>query len=80
MEPVTVRLAASKADGYLTLVVENDYDPALSKPKRGAGVGLTNIRRRLQLIYGADASCETNGENGVYRATLRMPVVIPEYK
>lgn len=80
MEPVTVRLTASRSDGYLTLLVENDYDPEITKPKRGAGVGQTNIRRRLQLIYGADASFETRGENGVYRATLRVPVVIPEYK
>lgn len=38
------------------------------------GIGLQNLRRRLQLIYGDDASLTTSKTDGIFRATLSLPL------
>jgi two-component system, LytTR family, sensor kinase len=57
-----VRVAASRADGLLHLSVYND-GPLLDRDGRSVkdGIGLSNLRTRLKLLYGND--CELRLEN-----------------
>jgi len=70
----TVRVTAEQVDGTLRLAVENPCDP--DRPRRqGGGVGLSNVRARLQALYGADAWL-TAGETGeTWIVQIGMPAV-----
>ena len=76
--PVIVRVAA-RSDGKNLLLSVSDNGPAAmtnaaaDKPS-GTGVGLANIRRRLEVIYGASARLETIAHDDGFTAIVRIPL------
>ena len=72
IEGGTVKVAAILADDALRLSVENEVDEdALRRP--GEGVGLQNVRRRLDALAAREARLDTYRENGCFRVTLTLP-------
>jgi LytS/YehU family sensor histidine kinase len=71
-ECVKIITQAKIIDGYIEIIISNNYDPAPSL-KRGTGTGLLNVSRRLELFYGKKASMKTSKENGIYAVTLYIP-------
>lgn len=71
-EEVMVELTCSEENGFVVIVIKNDYDPDAIK-KVGQGIGLSNIRKRLQLIYQRQDLLETIADKMVFRAILRLP-------
>ncbi|MBN2681567.1 MAG: histidine kinase [Bacteroidales bacterium] len=49
-ETVYIKLLADCNQSYLKLTIENDFDSE-TPPRKGAGVGLKNVKNRLNLIY-----------------------------
>ncbi len=79
-ERVQVRISAAQRDEDLVLEVANDgvRDEAGAKTH---GIGLGNVRARLDLIYGAKASLDIDqAEPGVFRVAMRFPVAVMEEK
>jgi hypothetical protein len=68
-----LRIEARRAGDRLRLVVENPYDPG-RPARRGGGLGLDNVRRRLAARYGGDARMEVEAADGRYRVALHLPV------
>jgi two-component system, LytTR family, sensor kinase len=70
-----VRVAASRSDGMLHLTVYND-GPLLDREGHAVkdGIGLSNLRTRLKLLYGADFELrlENFGVTGV-QVSLALP-------
>jgi LytS/YehU family sensor histidine kinase len=54
------------------VAVENAFDPDAAPPNR-LGMGLRQVRRRLELRYGGAASMQAGARDGVYRVELRFP-------
>ncbi|MCG8477010.1 MAG: histidine kinase [Cytophagales bacterium] len=52
-DPVSIRIGARKEGEFLSLRIQNTFDPE-AKPRKGKGIGLKNLRERLRLIYGRD--------------------------
>jgi two-component system LytT family sensor kinase len=71
-ECVRIRTQAKIIDGYIEIIISNNYDPTPSL-KRGTGTGLINVTRRLELFYGSKASIKTSKENGIYTVSLYLP-------
>jgi signal transduction histidine kinase len=76
--PGAVYLGAHRAEGRLSLVIENDGPDAASAElipqPPGAGVGLANTRARLEKIYGADYHFQLiNRPDGGMRISLNLP-------
>jgi len=71
-ETVQIFTRAKVNEGYLEIIIRNNYDDAPSQ-KRGTGTGLVNVTRRLELFYGNKASMKSTKENGVYTTTLYIP-------
>jgi two-component system sensor histidine kinase AlgZ len=69
----SVRLASSCEDGHLSIVVENTYDPE-STPNRRSGMGLANVRRRLEARYGNRAVLRVAPEAQLFRVALSIPM------
>ena len=71
-ESVRIITQAKIIDGYIEIIIKNNYDPAPSS-RKGTGTGLLNVTRRLELFYGNKASIKTPKENGIYTVTLYIP-------
>ena len=68
----TIRIAASRTPARLSIVVENPCDP--DRPRgTGAGVGVSNVRKRLGALYGAEAIVNSSEQGGVWRMELSFP-------
>jgi len=68
-----VRLATHCSNGTLIITVENSLDPD-SQPVRRGGLGLTNVRRRLEARYGGQAAMKAGPDTNRFRVVMRIPM------
>ncbi|WP_309604392.1 histidine kinase [Phenylobacterium sp.] len=75
LRPVVVEIAAQARGDRLVLTVRDDAAPDLADAAVTLGVGLSNVRRRLAVLYG-DAGVLTCGPNpgGGFLATVELPL------
>jgi hypothetical protein len=71
-EPGFVRIAAILAAGGLRVTVENSGAPRGQNPP-GAGVGLENVRRRLEICYGSASGLRTDFQPETAVVELHIP-------
>ncbi len=63
----------SNPDGSVVCSTCNHFtNRTESEPRPDGGIGISNLRRRLQLIYGDNASLMTAVQGDVYKATLTI--------
>jgi len=67
-----VRLSCTTQNGLLALAVENSFDPE-STPARKSGLGLRNVRQRLEARYGKEATMRVSAQDGTFRVDLSFP-------
>lgn len=69
-------IAARRDGDTLLLVVENRGGTyrAPAPGRQGHGIGLTNTRARLEMLFGGAASLEGGPIEGGYRAAIRLPL------
>jgi two-component system sensor histidine kinase AlgZ len=67
-----IRLEASLRDGRLAILVENDRDEEAPSRKRN-GVGLKNVRSRLEARYGSEATFRAEADEDKFRVTMSLP-------
>ena len=74
-QPVAVRIEARAEEGQLILTVADDGRACIAAGgKASTGVGLRNVRGRLEALYGPAGTLEAGpGETG-FVAVLRMPL------
>jgi two-component system, LytTR family, sensor histidine kinase AlgZ len=70
----TIRIATARTASTLSILIENPCDPDRRRGT-GTGVGLANVRARLQALHGAEAAVRTAEQNGVWRVELTFPAV-----
>ena len=76
LEGGAIRLSVERVDGDVRLTVENAFDSD-SPPANRLGVGLVQVRRRLELRYGSAAQMQAGAREGIYRVELRFPCESP---
>jgi two-component system sensor histidine kinase AlgZ len=67
-----VRLSGQSHNGRVSLTIENTFDPE-STPMREGGLGLKNVRERLEARYGQEANMHVSAEDGKFRVELSFP-------
>jgi two-component system sensor histidine kinase AlgZ len=67
-----VRLEGRVEDGRLAVRVENSFDPEAPSPRRH-GLGLRNVRSRLQTRFGDSARLNLAAEQDRFRAEMVLP-------
>ena len=67
-----VRVMAERNGERLRVVIENPRDPE-TPGRRGTGIGLENVRRRLDAVYGHEATLHVQAEGPIFRVELSLP-------
>src|SRR5262249_5487449 len=74
VEGGVIRIEAQCTDGTLRVAVENPLDPD-APDRRGGGVGLQNVRRRLEMFGARESRLSAVRHDGLFRVTLTLPAV-----
>ncbi len=72
IEPVTIRTFCRMVDNNLEISIINNFEEDAVSHK-GEGVGLANVRNRLQLIYNRPDLVSINRENHYFEVIVRIP-------
>jgi LytS/YehU family sensor histidine kinase len=68
-----IRLSAKAQDGYLTITIENPFDPSTAQPKQGTGFGLNSVQRRLYLLYARQDLLSTHQHETIFTTHIKIP-------
>jgi two-component system sensor histidine kinase AlgZ len=68
----TIHVTAVRTPSRLSLVVENPCDSDRRR-RAGAGVGLANVRGRLQALHGSEARLTAGEHEGMWRVEISIP-------
>jgi len=66
-----IRMLGRIVKDGLRFVIENPYDPLA--PSSRSGIGLANVRQRLDARYGSAASLDVEASDDTYRVTVLVP-------
>lgn len=72
LDIVTLKLQCSKQNSFLNIKIQNNSEG--ESHKKGAGVGLNNIKERLRLIYQQDNLMEVKKENNLFTVSIFIPI------
>lgn len=73
--PVEVRISAEKRNDMMVITVVDNGEPMMSGDDKGNGIGLANVRDRLEARYRSTASLEAGPKKGTgFVATLTLPL------
>lgn len=67
-----LRISLKADQRFVRFVCENSYEPAADEQ---TGIGLTNLRKRLALLYPGKHRLTTSAENGVFTASLEIDLL-----
>lgn len=70
--PINIDTKCKLVENVLQISILNNFEPA-SKNKKGAGIGLKNIRERLKLIYRNDQLLKTSVHENIFEVRLFIP-------
>ncbi len=71
-EPITIRMRCSSRSDGMHIEIVNNFDPEQAS-RKGAGIGLKNVRNRLMLIYGKDNLIHFEKSGNEFRVRLIIP-------
>jgi LytS/YehU family sensor histidine kinase len=69
---VDVKTIGKVTEKGLEVAISNTYDPDVMS-KKGEGIGLVNIRERLQIIYGNPGLLKISDNKKEFKVTLTIP-------
>ncbi|WP_346773724.1 histidine kinase [Altererythrobacter sp. BO-6] len=72
--PVTIRVAAREEFDRLVVTVSDNGPGVPANAKPGFGIGLANVRDRMEARFGPDVSLESGPVPGGYRTEIRIPL------
>ena len=69
---IIIKLKCCIENNFLKISVENNYEDGYSK--KGAGIGLQNIKSRLELIYNQKNLLDIKKEGDIFKVILYIPI------
>jgi two-component system sensor histidine kinase AlgZ len=73
----TIKVEGKVIDGLLEISVENGFDPDSPAPRRH-GIGLRNVRSRLETRFGPDAKLTAHSHKNQFRCEMTVPCRRPQ--
>lgn len=72
LDKITIKLKCNIENNFLKISLENNFEDGYSK--KGAGIGLQNIKSRLELIYGQKNLVDIKKEGDIFKVILYIPI------
>ena len=72
-EDVTIIIRARASDNLVLLSVQNPFDPETTRPRQGAGFGLSSIQRRLYLLFARTDLLSTHISGTLFNTYVKIP-------
>lgn len=72
--PVTIQLSLKADEQFTYIQISNPFDPEAVQESKGAGFGLSSLKRRMFLLYGSHAEVSTQTHDHQFVAELKIPV------
>ncbi len=73
----TIRIEARPLGDRLLVAIENPFETDAPR-RRGTGIGLENVRRRLEALYGREAALRHRANGDSFRVELEIPAAPTE--
>lgn len=73
LEETEISIKAFLDQGYLHIIIQNPCDK-IRNDRSGTGFGLNSLDRRLFLIYGLKGLLQTDLQNQIFTASLKIPL------
>ena len=70
---VTIKTTVRFSEGFVEISIFNTFDPEAT-PVKGTGTGLTNVTRRLEILYGSSALIKTEKGEDSFLVRIFIPV------
>jgi LytS/YehU family sensor histidine kinase len=71
-EPITIKMHCEGFQNALQIEISNNFDTE-QVSRKGAGIGLKNVRNRLKLIYGKDDLIKVEKTGNEFKVQLIIP-------
>ena len=71
--PASLRVSVTRSGELLRLLVENTFRPVDGNAPDGESVGVSNVRERLEALYGARARFEAGPVGEIWRVVIELP-------
>jgi Putative regulator of cell autolysis len=71
-----MELDINDGNGDLYFTCKNSYSQLVQSPSAKPGIGLTNVQKRLELIFRGKFELETRNQDGEYMVSLQFPVFL----
>lgn len=71
---IIIKTTCSLVDGVLLITIVNNFDQQ-ARARKGAGIGLKNIRERLRLIYRNEQLIKTTIHDDIFEVKLFIPQI-----
>lgn len=75
LDVVDIITNCTKEDDYIKIIVQNNYDKD-SVPRKGEGIGLKNIKNRLELMYKQTNLLTINKTESLFTVTIFIPLKV----
>ena len=72
VDPITISFSCKPDEAHMRAKISNDYDPEIPS-RKGTGVGLQNVRQRIELAYKEKGSVQWSGKDGIFTVTVLFP-------
>lgn len=69
-----VKIVMSRTNGTLLFAIENSKEPGLGQTKKNGGIGLANVKRRLELLYPGRHELEIEETDKTFSVHLNLGV------
>jgi two-component system, LytTR family, sensor histidine kinase AlgZ len=73
LEGGTITLRTRIHNGRLNIVIANPFDPDYV-PKKGTGLGMKNVRSRMQTLYGNEGRIDVDKKDNIFTVEFSFPV------
>jgi two-component system, LytTR family, sensor kinase len=70
-----IQIALTVKEQLLTFTVVNNYNPANQSKDKHSGIGLSNVKNRLELLYANNYELKISDEDGIYSVHLKCKLL-----
>lgn len=73
LDDVTISIKARMEENLLCITIQNPFDPQTAYPFKGAGFGISSIKRRLFLLFARQGLLKTEVADQIFTTTIYLP-------